>query len=81
MRFGAATFSDVQSLSVGAFELGRDAHLAGEAAAQRGPTVMDSMRFELVAEGVHQMVGEDRDKQMATDAVGLLVIDRPQTQF
>lgn len=79
--FGSATFADVQCFPIGALELGSGTHLTGEAPAQCLPAVVDIPGFKLMADSVHEMVGEDRDKQVPAHPIGLVMINGPQTEF
>ena len=63
----------MQCFTLFAFELNGDADLARERLAQALPAQMNPAGLELKADGVHQVISEYRDKEMATDALGVVV--------
>lgn len=74
---GSRGFADVQHLRVGAFELHRHPVLPPECPAQAFPTEVNAAGLELIANRVHEVIGQDRNKQMATHAMGFVMKDRP----
>ena len=72
-RFGPCGFAYMYCFSVFALEFDGDAILSLEFSAQPLPTPMNTAGLELKTYGVHQMIGQYRDEQMAADAIGVVM--------
>ena len=68
----------MQGAAVSLAEGGGHPLLDGKDAAQRRPTLVDTMGLELSPHGLDRLVGEHGNEQVALGPVLLVVIDRAQ---
>ena len=55
--------------------------LSAQGFSQGAPSIVYAFSLQLKADGVYQMIGQNRNKQVAFDPVGRLVKHRTQAQF
>ena len=70
---GACSFAYMYCFSVLSLEFDGDAILSFELSAQPLPAPMNTAGLELETNGMHQMIRQDRDEQMAADALGVVM--------
>ena len=70
---GACGFAYMYGFSVLALEFDGEAILSRELSGQPLPTPMNTAGLELETKGMHQMIRQDRDEQMAADAIGVVM--------
>ena len=73
--------SDMNHFSVVTLQGGGDADVAGQDFPNGCPLIGDSPSLELDANGMADMIGQNRDEQMTVASMFPLMIDRAQTQL
>ena len=81
LRFRSRGFADMQGAAIGALEGRCDALLHGQDLPQTAPAALNVVFLQLLANDLHELIGQYGDEQVAVDANFFVVVDRAQAEF
>ena len=80
-RFRTRRFADMQGAAISTLEGDGDALLYGKGLPQTAPAALNVVFLQLLANDLHELIGQYGDEQVTVDANFFMVVDRAQAKF